>query len=44
MYRFFAVRYMLNAAAVVHRVASIHGAVYGYEGRLKCGTRQDGVP
>lgn len=29
----FAVRYMLNAAAVVHR-ALIHGAVYGYEGRL----------
>jgi molybdopterin-synthase adenylyltransferase len=30
----FAVRYMLNAAAVVHRVPLIHGAVYGYEGRL----------
>ena len=30
----FAVRYMLNAAAVAHRVPLIHGAVYGYEGRL----------
>jgi len=34
MCRFFAARYMLNAAAVVHRVPLIHGAVYGYEGRL----------
>jgi molybdopterin-synthase adenylyltransferase len=30
----FAVRYLLNAAAVVHQVPLIHGAVYGYEGRL----------
>jgi molybdopterin/thiamine biosynthesis adenylyltransferase len=30
----FAVRYMLSAAAVVHRVPLTHGAVYGYEGRL----------
>jgi adenylyltransferase/sulfurtransferase len=30
----FAVRYMLNAAAIAHRVPLIHGAVYGYEGRL----------
>ena len=30
----FAVRYVLNAAAVAHRVPLIHGAVYGYEGRL----------
>ena len=30
----FAVRYLLNAAAIAHRVPLIHGAVYGYEGRL----------
>ena len=30
----FAVRYMLNAAAIAHHVPLIHGAVYGYEGRL----------
>ncbi|MGZ7134072.1 MAG: HesA/MoeB/ThiF family protein [Halobacteriota archaeon] len=30
----FAVRYLLNAAAIGHRVPLIHGAVYGYEGRL----------
>ncbi len=30
----FAARYTLNAAAVAHRVPLIHGAVYGYEGRL----------
>jgi adenylyltransferase/sulfurtransferase len=30
----FSVRYLLNAAAIAHRVPFIHGAVYGYEGRL----------
>jgi adenylyltransferase/sulfurtransferase len=30
----FAVRYMLNSAAIAHHVPLIHGAVYGYEGRL----------
>jgi molybdopterin-synthase adenylyltransferase len=30
----FAVRYLLNAAAIAHHVPLIHGAVYGYEGRL----------
>ena len=30
----FAVRYLLNAAAIARRVPLIHGAVYGYEGRL----------
>jgi len=30
----FAVRYLLNAAAIAHCVPLIHGAVYGYEGRL----------
>lgn len=30
----FSVRYLLNAAAIAHRVPLIHGAVYGYEGRL----------
>jgi molybdopterin-synthase adenylyltransferase len=30
----FGVRYMLNAAAIAHHVPLIHGAVYGYEGRL----------
>ena len=30
----FAVRYALNAAAVEHGIPLIHGAVYGYEGRL----------
>jgi len=30
----FLVRYLLNAAAIAHRVPFIHGAVYGYEGRL----------
>jgi molybdopterin-synthase adenylyltransferase len=30
----FAVRYSLNAAAISYRVPLIHGAVYGYEGRL----------
>jgi len=30
----FAVRYLLNAAAITHRVPFIHGAIYGYEGRL----------
>jgi molybdopterin/thiamine biosynthesis adenylyltransferase len=30
----FAVRYMLNSAAIKHQVPLIHGAVYGYEGRL----------
>jgi adenylyltransferase/sulfurtransferase len=30
----FSVRYALNAAAVEQRVPLIHGAVYGYEGRM----------
>jgi molybdopterin-synthase adenylyltransferase len=30
----FEVRYLLNAAAIAHRIPLIHGAVYGYEGRL----------
>jgi molybdopterin/thiamine biosynthesis adenylyltransferase len=30
----FAVRYLLNAAAIARRVPLIHGAVYGFEGRL----------
>ncbi len=30
----FAVRYTLNAAAIFHRVPFIHGAIYGYEGRM----------
>ncbi len=30
----FSIRYLLNAAAIVHRIPLIHGAVYGYEGRL----------
>jgi molybdopterin-synthase adenylyltransferase len=32
----FAARYTLNAAAIFHRVPFIHGAVYGYEGRMAC--------
>ncbi len=30
----FSVRYMLNRAAIARRIPLIHGAVYGYEGRL----------
>jgi len=30
----FAVRYMLNSAAIAHHVPLVHGAIYGYEGRL----------
>ena len=32
----FAARYTLNTAAILHRVPFIHGAVYGYEGRMAC--------
>jgi len=30
----FQTRYLLNRAAIEHRVPLIHGAIYGYEGRL----------
>jgi len=30
----FSARYTLNAAAIFHRVPLIHGAVYGFEGRM----------
>jgi len=30
----FEVRYLLNSAAIAHHVPLIHGAIYGYEGRL----------
>ena len=30
----FSVRYMLNKAAIAHHIPLIHGAIYGYEGRL----------
>lgn len=30
----FEIRYLLNAAAITNRVPLIHGAVYGFEGRL----------
>lgn len=30
----FQARYLLNKAAIKHRIPLIHGAVYGYEGRL----------